>query len=191
MFYSFGGCYTGSVEGNQFHFLHRWNFGDCEGSWCWGKFNFAKYFQEKNPEPLVFAPFSKGIQEMDGGGRRAAGLGLFFAHWDGVHWDGQIPRETVSWGIPIKIGQVEFLAKLDPHGWWKHVKTLEVWCLNSFFDSKLPFVRSPPIHKPTWQSNIPPCYPKKTDYLPAQDVFSTAILPRVVSNWLGNPSRLP
>lgn len=33
-----------------------------------GKFNFAKYFQEKNPEPLVFAPFSKGIQEMDGGG---------------------------------------------------------------------------------------------------------------------------
>ena len=30
MFYSFGGCYTGSVEGNQFHFLHRWNFGDCE-----------------------------------------------------------------------------------------------------------------------------------------------------------------
>lgn len=33
-----------------------------------GKFNFGKYFQEKNPEPLVFAPFSKGIQEMDGGG---------------------------------------------------------------------------------------------------------------------------
>ncbi|CAE7831418.1 ODA11 [Symbiodinium sp. CCMP2592] len=33
-----------------------------------GKFNFQKYFQEKNPEPLVFAPFSKGIQEMDGGG---------------------------------------------------------------------------------------------------------------------------
>merc|ERR1719183_1585063 len=32
------------------------------------KFNFAKYFQEKNPEPLVFAPFSKGIAEMDGGG---------------------------------------------------------------------------------------------------------------------------
>ena len=37
----------------------------------WGKFNFAKYFQEKNPEPLVFAPFSKGIQEMDGGGLAA------------------------------------------------------------------------------------------------------------------------
>ncbi|CAK0791281.1 unnamed protein product [Prorocentrum cordatum] len=33
-----------------------------------GKFNFAKYFQEKNPDPLVFAPFSKGISEMDGGG---------------------------------------------------------------------------------------------------------------------------
>lgn len=33
-----------------------------------GKFNFTKYFQEKNPEPLVFAPFSKGIAEMDGGG---------------------------------------------------------------------------------------------------------------------------
>eukprot|EP00931_Biecheleriopsis_adriatica_P017411 TRINITY_DN1250_c0_g1_i8.p1 TRINITY_DN1250_c0_g1~~TRINITY_DN1250_c0_g1_i8.p1 ORF type:complete len:2173 (-),score=601.12 TRINITY_DN1250_c0_g1_i8:164-6553(-) len=33
-----------------------------------GKFNFQKYFQEKNPEPLVFAPFSKGIAEMDGGG---------------------------------------------------------------------------------------------------------------------------
>jgi len=33
-----------------------------------GKFNFAKYFQEKNPEPLVFAPFSKGISEMEGGG---------------------------------------------------------------------------------------------------------------------------
>jgi len=32
------------------------------------KFNFQKYFQEKNPEPLVFAPFSKGITEMDGGG---------------------------------------------------------------------------------------------------------------------------
>jgi dynein heavy chain len=28
------------------------------------KFNFQKYFQEKNPEPLVFAPFSKGIAEM-------------------------------------------------------------------------------------------------------------------------------
>merc|ERR1719428_551498 len=33
-----------------------------------GKFNFAKFFQEKNPEVLVFAPFSKGIAEMDGGG---------------------------------------------------------------------------------------------------------------------------
>eukprot|EP00930_Biecheleria_cincta_P100463 TRINITY_DN920_c0_g1_i2.p1 TRINITY_DN920_c0_g1~~TRINITY_DN920_c0_g1_i2.p1 ORF type:complete len:4610 (-),score=1017.36 TRINITY_DN920_c0_g1_i2:106-13935(-) len=33
-----------------------------------GKFNFGKYFQDKNPEPLVFAPFSKGIAEMDGGG---------------------------------------------------------------------------------------------------------------------------
>jgi dynein heavy chain len=32
------------------------------------KYNFAKYFQEKNPEPLVFAPFSKGISEMEGGG---------------------------------------------------------------------------------------------------------------------------
>jgi len=32
------------------------------------KFNFAKYFQEKSPEPIVFAPFSKGIAEMDGGG---------------------------------------------------------------------------------------------------------------------------
>merc|ERR1711959_278185 len=32
------------------------------------KFNFQKYFQEKNPEPLVFAPFSKGIGEMEGGG---------------------------------------------------------------------------------------------------------------------------
>lgn len=32
------------------------------------KFNFAKYFQEKNPEPIVFAPFSRGIAEMDGGG---------------------------------------------------------------------------------------------------------------------------
>ena len=53
-----------------------------------------------------------------------------------------------------------------------------------FWVCKLPFVRSPPIHKPTWQSNIPPCYPKKTDYLPAQDVFSTAILPRVVSKYL-------
>ncbi|KAF4738460.1 hypothetical protein FOZ63_025846, partial [Perkinsus olseni] len=28
-----------------------------------GKFNLAKYFQEKNPEPLVFAPFSKGFDE--------------------------------------------------------------------------------------------------------------------------------
>lgn len=25
-----------------------------------GKFSFQKYFQDKNPEPLVFAPFSKG-----------------------------------------------------------------------------------------------------------------------------------
>jgi len=33
-----------------------------------GKFNFAKFFQDKNPEVLVFAPFSKGITEMDGGG---------------------------------------------------------------------------------------------------------------------------
>jgi len=33
-----------------------------------GKFNFGKYFADKNPEPLVFAPFSKGIAEMDGGG---------------------------------------------------------------------------------------------------------------------------
>eukprot|EP00928_Gymnodinium_smaydae_P048229 TRINITY_DN3222_c2_g1_i2.p1 TRINITY_DN3222_c2_g1~~TRINITY_DN3222_c2_g1_i2.p1 ORF type:complete len:2601 (+),score=892.36 TRINITY_DN3222_c2_g1_i2:138-7940(+) len=32
------------------------------------KYNFAKFFQEKNPEVLVFAPFSKGIAEMDGGG---------------------------------------------------------------------------------------------------------------------------
>ena len=28
-----------------------------------GKFNFTKYFQDKNPEILVFAPFSKGHQE--------------------------------------------------------------------------------------------------------------------------------
>ena len=28
-----------------------------------GKFNFGKYFQEKNPEILVFAPFSKGHTE--------------------------------------------------------------------------------------------------------------------------------
>eukprot|EP00929_Paragymnodinium_shiwhaense_P077089 TRINITY_DN3967_c2_g1_i1.p1 TRINITY_DN3967_c2_g1~~TRINITY_DN3967_c2_g1_i1.p1 ORF type:complete len:3070 (-),score=1029.42 TRINITY_DN3967_c2_g1_i1:156-9119(-) len=33
-----------------------------------GKFNLQKYFQEKNPEVLVFAPFSKGITEMEGGG---------------------------------------------------------------------------------------------------------------------------
>jgi len=33
-----------------------------------GKFNFQKYFADKNPEPLVFAPFSKGIAEMEGGG---------------------------------------------------------------------------------------------------------------------------
>jgi len=33
-----------------------------------GKFNFTKYFQEKNPDVLVFAPFSKGISEMEGGG---------------------------------------------------------------------------------------------------------------------------
>eukprot|EP00929_Paragymnodinium_shiwhaense_P082767 TRINITY_DN4377_c2_g1_i1.p1 TRINITY_DN4377_c2_g1~~TRINITY_DN4377_c2_g1_i1.p1 ORF type:complete len:2551 (-),score=809.20 TRINITY_DN4377_c2_g1_i1:84-7481(-) len=33
-----------------------------------GKFNFSKFFQEKNPEVLVFAPFSKGITEMEGGG---------------------------------------------------------------------------------------------------------------------------
>merc|ERR1719335_360994 len=33
-----------------------------------GKFNFSKYFQDKNPEILVFAPFSKGISEMEGGG---------------------------------------------------------------------------------------------------------------------------
>jgi dynein heavy chain len=32
------------------------------------KYNFKKYFQEKAPEPLVFAPFSKGIAEMEGGG---------------------------------------------------------------------------------------------------------------------------
>eukprot|EP00931_Biecheleriopsis_adriatica_P101533 TRINITY_DN7664_c0_g1_i1.p1 TRINITY_DN7664_c0_g1~~TRINITY_DN7664_c0_g1_i1.p1 ORF type:complete len:4295 (+),score=1011.97 TRINITY_DN7664_c0_g1_i1:399-12887(+) len=30
--------------------------------------NLAKYFQEKAPEPIVFAPFSKGIQNMDDGG---------------------------------------------------------------------------------------------------------------------------
>ena len=28
-----------------------------------GKFNFQKYYQDKNPEPLVFAPFSKGHNE--------------------------------------------------------------------------------------------------------------------------------
>merc|ERR1719160_310290 len=28
-----------------------------------GKFNFGKYYQDKNPEPLVFAPFSKGHNE--------------------------------------------------------------------------------------------------------------------------------
>jgi len=28
-----------------------------------GKFNFSKFFQEKNPEALVFAPFSKGFEE--------------------------------------------------------------------------------------------------------------------------------
>jgi dynein heavy chain len=28
-----------------------------------GRFNFSKYFQEKNPEPLVFAPFSRGFEE--------------------------------------------------------------------------------------------------------------------------------
>merc|ERR1719359_1117838 len=32
------------------------------------KYNFQKYFAEKSPEPLVFAPFSKGISEMDEGG---------------------------------------------------------------------------------------------------------------------------
>jgi len=32
------------------------------------KYNFQKYFQEKNPEVLVFAPFSKGIQDMSEGG---------------------------------------------------------------------------------------------------------------------------
>eukprot|EP00927_Polykrikos_kofoidii_P045594 TRINITY_DN39630_c0_g1_i1.p1 TRINITY_DN39630_c0_g1~~TRINITY_DN39630_c0_g1_i1.p1 ORF type:complete len:2263 (+),score=448.81 TRINITY_DN39630_c0_g1_i1:88-6789(+) len=32
------------------------------------KYNVTKYFQEKNPEVLIFAPFSKGITEMDGGG---------------------------------------------------------------------------------------------------------------------------
>merc|ERR1719482_2282716 len=32
------------------------------------KFNFHKYFQEKGPEPLIFAPFSKGLAEMADGG---------------------------------------------------------------------------------------------------------------------------
>eukprot|EP00397_Hematodinium_sp_SG-2012_P000164 GEMP01000164.1.p1 GENE.GEMP01000164.1~~GEMP01000164.1.p1 ORF type:complete len:2602 (+),score=544.41 GEMP01000164.1:57-7808(+) len=32
-----------------------------------GKYNFTKYFQEKNPETLVFAPFSKGMEAMEMG----------------------------------------------------------------------------------------------------------------------------
>jgi len=31
------------------------------------KFNFTKYFQEKNPETLCFAPFSKGLEAMESG----------------------------------------------------------------------------------------------------------------------------
>lgn len=31
------------------------------------KFNFTKYFQEKNPEMLVFVPFSKGLERMEDG----------------------------------------------------------------------------------------------------------------------------
>eukprot|EP00930_Biecheleria_cincta_P103951 TRINITY_DN9605_c0_g4_i1.p1 TRINITY_DN9605_c0_g4~~TRINITY_DN9605_c0_g4_i1.p1 ORF type:complete len:4232 (-),score=759.91 TRINITY_DN9605_c0_g4_i1:457-13152(-) len=33
-----------------------------------GKFNLSKYFLEKSPEPIVFAPFSRGMQHMDDGG---------------------------------------------------------------------------------------------------------------------------
>ena len=31
------------------------------------KFNFTKYFQEKNPEMLVFVPFSQGLEKMEEG----------------------------------------------------------------------------------------------------------------------------
>ena len=32
------------------------------------KHNLQKYFQEKNPEPIIFAPFSRGHHNMDDGG---------------------------------------------------------------------------------------------------------------------------
>lgn len=32
------------------------------------KHNLQKYFQEKNPEPIIFAPFSKGHHSMEDGG---------------------------------------------------------------------------------------------------------------------------
>ena len=33
------------------------------------KHNLQKYFQEKSPEPIIFAPFSKGHHSMEDGGR--------------------------------------------------------------------------------------------------------------------------
>ena len=93
--------------------LHFWNIAGFLFLWQsfslwkrWGKFNFAKYFQEKNPEPLVFAPFSKGIQEMDGGG--------------------PAERRRLPAGAFLYGNRPEFLAKLGPHGWWKRCK-FDVW----------------------------------------------------------------
>ena len=47
---------------------------------------FLSKSQEKNPEPLVFAPFSKGIQEMDGGGAS----GIFLARDMGIFFEGSL-----------------------------------------------------------------------------------------------------
>ena len=33
------------------------------------KHNLQKYFQEKSPEPIIFAPFSKGHHSMEDGGQ--------------------------------------------------------------------------------------------------------------------------
>ena len=57
MIFTFWATDVGSILSLFFQHLVRFS-----------KHNLQKYFQEKNPEPIIFAPFSKGHHSMEDGG---------------------------------------------------------------------------------------------------------------------------